>query len=199
MMEVAPCTLTGQLVRLEPLREEHAEGLRYTGREAETWLYMPTRPCSSLESMHEWITDMLQLQQAGSNLPFTIIEQASERIVGSTSYLAISRKDYGLEIGWTWLDPDVRRTGINTECKYLLLSHAFEDLHAIRLQLKTDSRNVRSQKAIERIGGVKEGTLRNHVILPDGYRRHSVYYSIIDSEWAQVKSNLQAKMQVQTH
>jgi len=104
--------------------------------------------------------------------------------------------DRGLEIGSTWLGASARRTGINNECKFLLLQHAFEALGTIRMQLKTDSRNLRSQHAIERIGGIKEGTLRNHMILPDGYYRHSVYFSIIASEWPNVKANLLRMMAV---
>jgi RimJ/RimL family protein N-acetyltransferase len=196
MMSVEPCTLTGQLVRLEPLALEHAQGLLTTGRERETWEYILSNPCLSLEAMQQWIAEALQQQQAKEALPFTIIERTSGHIIGTTRYLAITPENYSLEIGWTWLDPDVRRTGINTECKYLLLRHAFEELNAIRVQLKTDSRNLRSQKAIERIGGIKEGTLRNHIILPDGYYRHTIFYSIIASEWEHVKSLLEVKMNV---
>ena len=100
--------------------------------------------------------------------------------------------DRGLEIGSTWLAPEFRRTRINTECKYLLLRHAFETLGAIRVQFKTDSRNETSQRAIERLGAQKEGVLRNHMIMSDGYYRHSVYYSIIDSEWPTIKTRLEA-------
>jgi RimJ/RimL family protein N-acetyltransferase len=101
----------------------------------------------------------------------------------------------GLEIGGTWYGADFRRTVVNTECKYLLLKHAFEELGCIRVQLKTDSRNERSQKAIERIGAVREGMLRNHMILPDGVIRHSIYYSVLDSEWLQAKKKLEEMME----
>jgi N-acetyltransferase len=194
MMSVEPCILTGKIVRLEPLQAKHAEDLFLAGQEREMWLYMSTNPSVSREAMAQWIAETLRLQQAGECLPFAIIDLATGRAIGSTRYLAIVPKDYGLEIGWTWLDPAVRRSGVNTECKYLLLTHAFEVLQAIRVQLKTDSRNLRSQTAIERIGGIKEGVLRNHMIMPDGYRRHTVYYSILDSEWPTVKAGLEAKM-----
>jgi len=108
--------------------------------------------------------------------------------------MTIMPKDRGLEIGWTWLAHAVHRTPVNTECKYLLLRHAFETLRAIRVQIKTDSRNLTSQRAIERLGASKEGVLRNHMIMPDGYYRHSVYYSILDTEWATVKAGLEVKM-----
>jgi RimJ/RimL family protein N-acetyltransferase len=103
-------------------------------------------------------------------------------------------KDRGLEIGGTWYGVDFQRTAVNTECKYLLMTYAFEKLRSIRVQLKTDSRNERSQKAIERIGAKKEGVLRNHMILPDGYFRHSVFYSVLDTEWLDVKRNLEAML-----
>jgi N-acetyltransferase len=103
--------------------------------------------------------------------------------------------DRGLEIGGTWYGLDFQRTAVNTECKYLLLKHAFEDLKCIRVQLKTDSLNERSQKAIERIGAKKEGVLRNHMILPDGRIRHSVFYSIIDTEWVDVKKRLESMLE----
>jgi RimJ/RimL family protein N-acetyltransferase len=115
-------------------------------------------------------------------------------VAGATRYLNIMPKDRGLEIGGTWYGTEFQRTAINTECKYLLMTHAFETLGAIRVQLKTDSRNERSQKAIERIGAKKEGVLRNHMILPDGYFRHSVFYSVLDTEWPDVKKNLEAMM-----
>lgn len=194
MMSIEPCILVGKIVRLEPLQAQHADDLFLAGQEREMWLYMSSNPCVSRETMQQWITETLLLQQAGECLPFAIIDLATERAIGSTRYLNIVPKDYGVEIGWTWLDPAVRRSGVNTECKYLLLQHAFDKLGAIRVQLKTDSRNLRSQTAIERIGAIKEGVLRNHMIMADGYRRHTVYYSILDSEWPSVKAGLAAKM-----
>jgi RimJ/RimL family protein N-acetyltransferase len=193
-MQIEPVSLSGNVVRLELLSLDHAAGLLRAGEDISTWDYMPTNPCKSMDTMQTWIRATLQEYEAGRCLPFTIIERRSGRIVGSTRYMNIMRKDRGLEIGWTWLAPEVRRSAVNTECKYLLLRHAFETLGAIRVQLKTDSRNLRSQRAIERLGAVKEGVLRNHVIMPDGYFRHSVFYSILDSEWPPVKSNLEAKM-----
>ncbi|HEY9526457.1 MAG TPA: GNAT family protein, partial [Anaerolineales bacterium] len=109
--------------------------------------------------------------------------------------LNIVSHDRGLEIGGTWDGSEFQRTVVNTECKYLLLSHAFETLGCIRVQLKTDQRNERSQRAIERIGAVKEGVLRNHMILPDGRYRHSVFYSILDTEWPEVKKRLEEMME----
>ena len=194
-MHIEPVTLSGNVVRLEPLSLEYAAGLLIAGEESATWDYMPINPCQSIDTMRQWIHGTLQEQASGTCLAFAIVELKSGRAVGSTRYMNIMRKDRGLEIGWTWLAPDVRRSAVNTECKYLLLRHAFETLEAIRVQLKTDSRNLRSQRAIERLGAVKEGVLRNHMIMSDGYFRHSVFYSILDSEWLQVKKSLEVKMQ----
>jgi RimJ/RimL family protein N-acetyltransferase len=191
---VQPVTLTGKLVRLEPLRVEHAGELLEIAQDPDIWTYMPVDPSVSLAAMQRWLDGALRNQEAGIDLPFIIRDRASGRALGSTRYLNITPHDRGLEIGSTWLCASARRTGVNTECKYLLLRHAFETLGAIRVQLKTDSRNLRSQRAIERIGGVREGVLRNHMILPDGYYRDSVYYSIIEREWPRVKENLLVKM-----
>lgn len=193
-MHIEPVTLSGNVVRLEPLSLVHATGLLNTGQELATWDYMPVNPCRSMDTMRRWISATLDEQAAGACIPFTIVELMGGRVIGSTRYQNIMRKDCGLEIGWTWLAPEARRSAVNTECKYLLLRHAFEVLAAIRVQLKTDSRNLRSQRAIERLGAIKEGTLRNHMIMPDGYFRHSVFYSILDGEWPQVKVSLEAKM-----
>ena len=195
MMNIEPVTLTGRVVRLEPLRMEHAAELYEASQHPGLWSYMPVLLPDSLAEMEHLLARTLQQQQEGECLPFTIIDCARGCAVGQTRYMSIVRKDYGLEIGWTWLTPAVQRTSINTECKYLLLRHAFEQLDAIRVQLKTHHLNLQSQRAIERLGAVKEGTLRNHVIMPDGSYRHSVYYSIIASEWPQVKTGLEAKMQ----
>jgi RimJ/RimL family protein N-acetyltransferase len=157
---------------------------------------MPYKQPTALSEMEALIALALDAQERRTDVPFTIIDRNAGHAVGSTRYLNIMSKDRGLEIGWTWLTGAARRTYVNTECKYLLLRHAFETLGAIRVQLKTDSRNVTSQRAIERIGAVKEGVLRNHVIMPDGYYRHSVYYSIIENEWVAVKAGLEAKLSI---
>jgi RimJ/RimL family protein N-acetyltransferase len=141
--------------------------------------------------MRAWVRDILSRAEKGTDLPFVAVHLASGRVAGATRYLNIMPNDRGLEIGGTWYGLDFQRTAVNTECKYLLLKHAFETLGAIRVQLKTDSRNERSQRAIERLGAVREGVLRNHMVLPDGYIRHSVFYSILDSEWPAVKSRLE--------
>lgn len=194
MQQITPVVLSGRVVRLEPLQMSHASALFAIAHDQSIWEYMPARPDKSMAAMEAWIQQTLDAQQAGRELPFAIVRLEDERVIGSTRYLDIMPQHRGVEIGWTWLGTTARRTGINTECKYLLLSYAFETLEAIRVQLKTDSRNLRSQQAIERLGAAKEGTLRNHVIMLDGYYRHSVYYSIIEREWPQVKVGLEAKL-----
>ena len=193
-MEVKPVVLTGEHVRLEPMTEAHISGLAEIGLGQPFWHFMVYGNINSVDDMRNWVLDILARAEKGTDLPFVAIHLASGRVAGATRYLNIMPKDRGLEIGGTWYGPDFQRTIVNTECKYLLLCHAFETLGCIRVQLKTDSRNERSQKAIQRIGAVREGVLRNHMILPDGYYRHSVFYSILDTEWADVKKRLEEMM-----
>jgi RimJ/RimL family protein N-acetyltransferase len=187
-----PVTLTGKYVRLVPLTEAHVPGLAEIGVGQNFWHFMLYGDMNTESDMRNWVLDIMSRGQKGTDLPFTVIDLASSRVAGATRYLNMLPKDRGLEIGGTWYGVDFQRTAVNTECKYLLMTYAFEKLRAIRVQLKTDSRNERSQKAIERIGAKKEGVLRNHMILPDGYFRHSVFYSVLDIEWPGVKKNLEA-------
>jgi RimJ/RimL family protein N-acetyltransferase len=190
-----PVTLEGRAVRLEKLAAHHAEDLFLAGRDEGIWRYMPCPPPSSVEDVQAFIHEALEEHAAGREIPFAIIDRATSKAVGSTRYLDIQREHSSLEIGWTWLAKAQQRTRANTECKYLLLRHAFEELRAIRVQLKTDSRNLRSQRAIERLGAVREGTLRRQRRLWDGYVRDTVYYSILDSEWPGLKQRLEALLQ----
>jgi RimJ/RimL family protein N-acetyltransferase len=189
-LEVKPVVLTGQHVRLEPMTEEHIRGLTEIGVGQPFWDFMVYGDVNSADDMKNWVHEILSRAQKGTDLPFVAIHLASGRVAGATRYLNIMPKDRGLEVGGTWYGLDFQRTAVNTECKYLLLQHAFEALGCIRVQIKTDLRNERSQKAIERIGAVKEGILRNHMILPDGRIRHSVFYSVLDTEWPAVKLRL---------
>ena len=191
MMEIKPVILQGKHVRLEPMTEAHIPALAEIGTGQDFWHFMLYGEMRTDADMRGWVTDILSRK---GDLPFVAVHLPSGRVAGATRYLNVAPKDRGLEIGGTWYGPEFQRTAVNTECKYLLLQHAFETLGAIRVQLKTDSRNVRSQKAIERIGGIKEGVLRNHMILPDGNFRHSVFYSVIDLEWEGVKKNLETLM-----
>jgi N-acetyltransferase len=191
MMEVKPVILSGRFVRLEPMTEDHIAGLTAVGLNDTTWLYMTYGAMRNEEDMRRWVRSVLSRASDGTESPFAVIHLGSGRVAGATRYMDIRPEHSGLEIGGTWYGEDFQRTAVNTECKYLLFKHAFEVLGCIRVQLKTDSRNERSQRAIERIGARREGVLRNHMILPDGYVRNSVYYSILDAEWPRVKRTLE--------
>lgn len=190
VMRVEPVTLTGRFVRLEPLSEDHVPGLAAIGLEDDIWRFMPYGEMRTEDDIRNWVRLMLDLQAQGADMPFAVIDLPSGCVAGCTRYLEIRPAHRGLEIGGTWYGAAYRRTRVNTESKYLLLEHAFERLGCIRVQIKTDSRNARSQRAIERLGAKKEGVLRKHLILPDGHIRDSVYYSILDSEWPAVKARL---------
>jgi RimJ/RimL family protein N-acetyltransferase len=194
-MKIQPITLTGRVVRLEPLSEAHVPDLAIAGHDENIWRFMLYGNIQTEAQMHAWVQDILGRQSRGTDLPFAVIHRASGHAIGATRYLDIRQPDRGLEIGGTWYAPAFQHTSVNTECKYLLLEHAFEDLGCVRVQFKTDLRNERSQRAIERLGAVKEGILRNHMITPGGYLRSSVYYSILDSEWSAVKARLEEKLE----
>jgi RimJ/RimL family protein N-acetyltransferase len=193
-MEVKPVVLTGKHVRLEPMTEAHISALTEIGVGQKFWDFMVYGRMETADDMRGWVQDILSRAEKGTDLPFAAVHLASGRVAGAMRYMNIMPNDRGLEIGGTWYGPEFQRTAVNTECKYLLLRHAFESLGCIRVQLKTDLRNERSQKAIERIGALKEGILRNHMILPEGHYRHSVFYSILDTEWPEVKNRLEEMM-----
>ena len=192
-MSIAPVTLEGRYVRLEPLTAEHASGLAEIGLDQDLWKWIPT-PVRTPEEMNAYVQTALAEQTNGSALPFALIDKSSGRVIGSTRYANIERLHHRLEIGWTWVATQWQRSAINTEAKYLLLRHAFEKLKCMRVELKTDSLNDRSRNAILRIGAREEGTFRNHMITASGRIRHTVYFSIIDSEWPEVKSRLESKL-----
>ena len=190
-MNPTPVVLYGDRVRLEPLDHRHADDLLEHAQDDEIWRYMPVPRPATRTALEELIDKAWKAASEGLEIPFAIIDDKSDRAVGSTRYLDIHRPDRILEIGWTWLGTSAQRTPINTECKFLLLRHAFEDLGALRVQLKTDGRNTRSQQAIDRLGAVKEGVLRRNRLMWDGVRRDTVYYSILDDEWPAVKTRLE--------
>ncbi|MFB7305160.1 GNAT family N-acetyltransferase [Heyndrickxia sporothermodurans] len=178
--------LSGNGVCLLPMEEIHAKDLYSAGNDPLIWKFTQGY-IATLDDAKSYIQLALS---AENTIPFVIYDNKSKKIVGSTRLYNISEYNRSLEIGATWLSPTVWRTHINTESKYLLLKYCFEEMKTIRVQFKADQRNIRSQRAIERIGGVKEGILRNHMILPDGYIRDTVYYSIIESEWSIVKKKI---------
>ena len=190
-MNFEPVTLTGKIVRLEPLSEAHVPSLAKVGLDERIWHYMRYGIVGTVEQLTDWVRQILELQTQGTDLPFTVIHLASGEAIGCTRYMNIDYGNRSLEVGGTWYGLGYQGTLVNTECKYLLIKHAFEVLGCVRVYLKTDTRNFRSQRAIEKLGAVKEGVLRNHMILPDGYIRDSIIYSLIPEEWPGVKQNLE--------
>jgi RimJ/RimL family protein N-acetyltransferase len=193
MMTLTPVTLHGRHVRLEPLSAAHLADLADAGADPEIWRWYATTH-DKPEAMASFIRTALELQQSGSALPFATIDRATGRAVGSSRFANVSRVDRRAEIGWTWLNPGYQRTAANTEAKYLMLTHAFEELGCIRVEFKTDMLNAKSRAALLRIGAREEGVFRNHMLCWDGRVRHSVYYSIIESEWPNVKAGLERNL-----
>ena len=187
-------TLTGKIVRLESMSEAHIPALAAAGKDKSIWDYMLYGDLTGEESMAAWVHEMLRRQQAGTDFPFTVTHLASGVVTGATRYLEMRPAHRSLEIGGTWIVPKFQRTGVNTECKYLMLKYAFEEMRCVRVQFKVDERNERSIRAIERLGAVREGVLRNHLILMDGTLRDSVYFSILDREWSGVKEKMEQRM-----
>ena len=190
---VTATTLEGAQIRLEPLGEGHHAALCAVGLDDELWRWTP-QPVRTANDMAAYIAFALGEQAAGRALPFAIIDKATGQAIGSTRYGAMEPAHRRVEIGWTWLGRPWQRTAANTEAKYLLLRHAFETLGCIRVELKTDALNERSRAAIRRIGAREEGTLRSHMITASGRVRDTVYYSILDVEWPEVKRALESRL-----
>jgi RimJ/RimL family protein N-acetyltransferase len=182
--------LEGDFVRLEPMTLEHHAGLSEVGLDPEIWRFTLV-VVQTPEEMRAYMDAALELQRGGTTLPFVTIERSSGQIVGSTRFGNYDPANRRIEIGWTWIAPRWQRTAINTEAKYLMLAHAFEKLHCVRVELKTDVLNTRSRKAMLRIGAKEEGVLRKHSLVWDGRYRDSIYYSILDDEWPTVKQELE--------
>ncbi|AZJ21181.1 MULTISPECIES: GNAT family N-acetyltransferase [Bacillus] len=159
------------------------------------WAYLISK-MDSAQDMQQYVQKAIQGYGNGTQIPFVVVDQQTNTIVGSTRLYNISVEDKTVELGQTWYHPSVQRTSINTECKYMLLHYAFEKLHMLRVQIKTDARNEKAQRAIERLGAVKEGVLRNERKLPSGHVRDAVVYSIIASEWPIVKARLLEKLEL---
>ena len=193
MMHVAPVTLAGSHVRLEPLTSAHVPGLARVGLDAAIWRW-GLSSLTTTEDMRAYVETALAEQRRGVSLPFAIIAQANDEVIGSTRYGNIAPPDHRLEIGWTWLAPPHQRTAANTEAKLLLLTHAFESLGAMRVEFKTDALNVQSRAALARLGAVEEGTFRKHMLTASGRVRDSVYFSIVDTEWPAVKARLTSRL-----
>ncbi len=189
---LGPLTLDGTCVRLEPLRPEHADALFEAGRGLD-WAWM-LGPLPTREAVAHRIEEGLRREARDSDYAFAVIRKPEGRVVGSTAYLNVVSKHRRLEVGSTWYAREHWGTVVNPECKLLLLTHAFEDWGAVRVQLGTDENNVHSQRAILKLGARFEGVLRNHGIRPDGTVRNAYLYSIVDREWPEVKARLSARV-----
>ena len=185
--------LTGDSVALVPLQTEHAATLVQAAEDGELW-NMKVTVVPGPTTVDAYIATALAGRQAGTVMPFAIVRRDTGQIVGSTRFWKIDRKNRKLEIGHTWLSQSVQRSGLNTEMNYLLLTYAFEVMHCVRVQFTTDELNEKSRAAILRIGATQEGIGRHERIMPDGRKRNSVRFSIIDDEWAHVKAMLQQKI-----
>ena len=197
MVDVAAWTrspvLEGERVRLEPLDAHHVPGLLEAAADPATWTWLFGR-LDDEAALRAWLADALRAREAGTEIPFATLDAKTGRVVGSTRYLAIVPAHRRLEIGWTWLAPATLGTGINVEAKLLLLTHAFDELGAMRVELKTDARNERSRAAILALGAQFEGVFRKHMRMPDGRIRDSAWYAITDDDWPAVRTRVEARL-----
>ena len=187
--------LEGEIVRLEPLAWRHEEGLFRAAGEEEIWRWMQYGSARGREPFRRWIGNAISRSEAGMEGAFATLDARTGELVGSTRYLSLRPEHRGLEIGWTWLTPSHWRTGANVEAKLLMLEHAFETLGCMRVEFKTDRRNERSRNAIAALPARFEGIFRRHMLLPNGDVRDSAYYSIVDDEWPEVRTNLRRRLE----
>jgi len=192
---VLPLTLEGSVVRLEPIRREHAEFFWEVAKDDLEGIFrwIPY-PMKTPQDFRKLITKIFEEQQRGESVAFATVEKNSGCTIGSTRFMNIDRVHRRVEIGSTWIVPTCQRTAVNTEAKYLMLRHAFEVWKCMRVELKTDALNQKSRTAIVRIGAKEEGTLRRHLVTWSGRVRDTVYFSILDSEWPEVKARLEARL-----
>jgi RimJ/RimL family protein N-acetyltransferase len=184
----------GRRVVVEPLTIEHEAGLVQAAVDAEMFQWMPVDMASSREALHDWVATTLAAAQTGREVPYTILDVASGRVLGSTRFLDLRLEHLRAEIGWSWITRSAWGNGVNVETKLLLLGHAFERVGLRRVEFKTDARNARSRGALEALGAQFEGIFRKHMVVRDGGARDSAYYSVIDDDWPAVKQALQARL-----
>jgi len=190
---VEPVVLEGSVVRLEPLSLDHLPGLIDVGLEADIWRWMPVS-IQTPGDMRTYLETALAGRESGREMPFATLERSSGRVVGGTRYLNIEPAHRRLEIGYTWISPAWQRTAVNTDAKLLMMTHAFNTLGALRVEFKTDALNEKSRTALLGIGAKEEGTMRNHMITQGGRRRDSVYFSVIEEDWPQVRQHLESRL-----
>ena len=192
-MKIEPVSLEGRHVRLEPLASAHSDALWEQARHPGLWRWTVAR-ITDRAGFDAYLARALDEAATGRSLPFATVERATGRPIGSTRFSNFSVHDRRVEIGWTWIGPDWQRTAVNTEAKLLMLRHAFEAWGCVRVELKTSAANLTSRRAIARIGGTEEGTLRRHTRLDDGTWRDTVYFSILDHEWPVVRDRLEERL-----
>jgi RimJ/RimL family protein N-acetyltransferase len=183
-------TLSGRLVRVEPLAAKHEAGLVVAAGDPDMFAWMPVDMASSREALRDWLAASVSAAREGAAVPFAILDAGSDRVLGSTRFMELRFEHLRAEIGWTWVARDAWGTGVNVETKLLLLEHAFERAGLRRVEFKTDARNERSRGALLALGATFEGILRKHMVVRDGGPRDSAYYSVIDDEWPAVKGHL---------
>ena len=186
-------TIENDVVALVPMQREHIDGIFEVAQNSRIWEHMSV-DLTTKENVIRYVEDALNKRANGTDFAFVIIDQLTKKIIGCTWFLDIEMSHKRLEIGSTWITPSHWRTSVNTNCRCLLLQYCFEELQLHRVQIKTGHENVRSQKAIERIGATKEGVLRNHMIRKEGMIRHTVIYSIIQEEWPQIKQHFEESL-----
>lgn len=186
--------LEGTKIRLEPMTMGHLAQLEAVAFDDRIWR-LTTHRVSTRDDLRQWVEDALRLEAAGTAMPWVTVLKAENRVIGSTRFMDFNKTHQTTELGWTWLAPKFQGTGLNAEAKLLQLTYAFDELKLNRVALKTHHENLQSQAAMRKIGAVKEGTFRNHMVMPDGSLRHSVWFSIIREEWPQVRSLLEARVQ----
>ncbi|MEO5589532.1 MAG: GNAT family protein [Gemmatimonadaceae bacterium] len=192
-MEITQVTLDGERVRLEPMTAAHLEPLTEAGAHSELWRWTRT-VADTPETMRTYVDEALAEAAAGVSLPLVTVDHASGRVIGSTRFGNIDRANHRVEIGWTWITPEFQRSHVNTEAKYLMLSHAFDTWQCVRVELKTDAFNAKSRAAMLRIGATEEGTLRKHLLVQGDRYRDTVYFSILDTEWPTVRTVIETLM-----
>jgi RimJ/RimL family protein N-acetyltransferase len=192
-MKIEAVTLDGTAVRLEPMAERHVPQLARAASHDDLWRYMPFH-LGSEESVAGWLSVADQWLASGEGIVFATILRETGEVVGSTAFMAASPPNRRVEIGATWVTPSSQRTVANTEAKYLMMQHAFETWNCMRVEFKTDALNEKSRNALLRIGATEEGTHRSHMVMPDGRIRDSVYFSVVDAEWPEVRSRLEGML-----
>ncbi|MCE2853670.1 MAG: GNAT family N-acetyltransferase [Roseiflexaceae bacterium] len=185
---------SGHVVRLEALNaDQHRDGLIAAGADSRIWTYVRFPPADTPAGMNAHIAELIRRRNAGDEVPYVVIQQSSNTIVGVTRFIELRPAHKGLELG-TWLNPQVHGDGTNIEIKYLMLQYAFEVLGCIRVQIKTNANNSAAQRSLVALGATYEGLFRNHYILHDGSVRDSLFYSIIDREWPTIKAHIQQRL-----